>query len=91
MEIGEQLAQAALRLSAICDAAIPKLREKDLLWRMQLILSIMRGLTMNNTCYKWGNRGGHTLAAWHEPWALGHGANRCSFRRHWSRSIVLAD
>ena len=60
MEIGAQLAQAALRLSAICDAAIPKLE------KITIVAHATNPLDYawphhEQYLHKWGNRCAHTL------------------------------
>ena len=60
MDIGAQLAAAALRLSAICDAAIPKLEKKTIVAHATNPLNYAWP-HHEQYLLKWGNRGGHTL------------------------------
>mgnify|MGYP003317175983 FL=1 len=60
MDISEQLAQAALRLSAICDAAIPVLEKKTIVAHATNPLDYA---WPHHEQYleKWGGMGAHTL------------------------------
>ena len=60
MEIGAQLAQAALRLSAICDAAIPELEKKTIVAHATNPLDYAWP-HHEQYLHKWGNRCAHTL------------------------------
>ena len=60
MDIGEQLAEAAQRLSVICDAAIPVLEKKTIVAHATNPLNYAWP-HHEQYLLKWGNRGGHTL------------------------------
>lgn len=60
MEVGERLAEAALRLSAICDAAIPQLEKKTIVAHATNPLNYAWS-HHEQYLHKWGNRCGHTL------------------------------
>ena len=60
MDIGAQLAEAAQRLSVICDAAIPKLEKKTIVAHATNPLDYAWP-HHEQYLLKWGNRGGKTL------------------------------
>ena len=60
MDIGVQLAEAAQRLSVICDAAIPKLEKKTIVAHATNPLDYAWP-HHEQYLLKWGNRGGKTL------------------------------
>ena len=60
MDIGAQLAEAAQRLSVICDATIPVLEKKTIVAHATNPLNYAWP-HHEQYLLKWGNRGGHTL------------------------------
>ncbi|MEZ8009293.1 MAG: hypothetical protein QMC65_06590 [Candidatus Poseidoniaceae archaeon] len=60
MDIGAQLAEAAQRLSVMCDAAIPVLEKKTIVAHATNPLNYAWP-HHEQYLLKWGNRGGHTL------------------------------
>ena len=90
MDIASQLVNAAKKLSAICDSAIPTIEQKTIVCHATNPINYAweHHLQYLN---KWGSRGGKTILLGMNPWSLGNGPIRSAIRINQYGERILAD